>query len=200
MFDTFRQVTPASGLLRFVRDRHALISALIILSATAIGLWLRWLARDHTNPDAFRYLLPWYEQVRRAGADSLRQGITNYAPFYSYLLLLATKFDGLLPPLYLIKATSFIFEFGCAVLASRLVAAGTHAPIRSAFAYAAVWLAPNAYYNGAMWGQADAIWTFFVLLSVYLICHRSYVSAILAMSMAVSVKLQAIFLGPLILA
>ncbi len=183
------------------RAREALLPTIIIISATIVGLWIRWQLREHTTPDTFKYLLPWYELARSSGADSLRQGLTNYTPFYSYLLLLATRFDGILPPLVLIKGISFVFEFGCAILGYRLVGtARTHAPLRPAFAFAIIWLAPNALYNGAMWGQADAIWTFFVLLAVYLICRQSFRCAMLAFAMAVSVKLQAVFLGPLIFA
>ncbi|MEJ6845071.1 hypothetical protein V3589_02460 [Sinorhizobium fredii] len=184
------------------RARHALLAAIVIVSATIIGLWIRWQLREHTTSDTFKYLLPWYELAKSGGVDSLRQGLTNYAPFYSYLLLLATWFDGVLPPLFLIKAISFVFEFGCALLGYSLVAAGLRngRPLLPALAFAAIWLAPNALYNGAMWGQADAIWTFFVLLSIYLICRKSYRWAVLAFGMAVSVKLQAVFLGPLIFA
>lgn len=171
-----------------------------IVVATLIGLAVRFAARDHMNPDATTYLLPWYEFARAGGIDSLRSGFTNYAPFYSYLLLVATTLHGLFPPLLLIKGISFIFEFGCALVVFRLVSLGCSSPIRPAIAFAATWMAPSVLYNGALWGQADLIWTFFVLLTIYLICRERYFGAMLAFAMAVSVKLQAVFLGPLVFA
>ena len=171
-----------------------------IVVATLIGLAVRFAARDHIHPDSRAHLLPWYEFARAGGIDSLRSGFTNYAPFYSYLLLVATTLHGLFPPLLLIKGISFIFEFGCALVVFRLVSLGCSSPIRPAIAFAATWMAPSVLYNGALWGQADSIWTFFVLLTIYLICRERHFGAMLAFAMAVSVKLQAVFLGPLVFA
>lgn len=173
----------------------------ILLVGAITGLMLRLLARDYTTPDTYGFLFPWYDLARDHGIDSLRLGLTNYAPFYSYLLLLAVQLDGLAPPLLLVKAISFLFEFANAVIANRLVQlAAPSSSTKPALAFAAVWLAPSALYNGALWGQADSIWTFFVLLSVLLVCTQRLRMAVVAFAVAVSVKAHAIFLGPFIFA
>lgn len=181
-------------------ERSALVSAAIVVFAILLGLCLRWAFREHTPPDTFRYLLPWYEFARAEGFPGLRQGFTNYAPFYTYLLVLIAKLDGLLPPLLLIKCISFAFEFGCAAVGYRLVSLAAPSPYRPALTFSAIWLAPSVLYNGALWGQAEAVWTFFIVLSVDLICRRRYNWAMVAFAVAVSVKLQAVILGPLIFA
>ena len=168
--------------------------------SSVTGLACRYVARDQVTGDITNYLLPWYEFVRVHGVASLGQVFTNYTPFYSYLLLAATKLDGLFEPWHLIKAISLVFEFGCAVTAARIVAVGGGSRYAPAIAFAACWLAPTVVFNGAVWGQADSIWTFFVLLSVYFICRDKPVLGVIAFAAGFAVKAQAVFLAPLIFA
>jgi len=171
-----------------------------MLAIVMLGLCVRLLTYEHTTTDTFTYLLPWYQTAVTLGIDSLKLGLTNYAPFYSYLLLVAAQFDGVLPPLLLIKAISYVFELGSALIAYRLVSTATNSVWAPVFVFSATWLAPSVLFNGALWGQADALWSFFVLLAVYLACLRRFRSACVAFSIAVSVKAQAIFLGPFVFA
>jgi Gpi18-like mannosyltransferase len=60
-----------------------------------------------------------------------------------------------------------------------------------------IWLAPTVLYNGPGWAQSDSIWTFFVLLSVWLFARGRKGTG--AFGMAVAVKAQALFLGPFVL-
>jgi Gpi18-like mannosyltransferase len=161
------------------------------------GLLLRYLFRDHFTLDAVVFLIPWYRFAHEHGLASLGTAFTNYTPFYSYLLILATQFDGFAKPLLLIKSISFVFEFGAAVLAYQLVYFATKSAKRSTMAFAASWLAPTVLFNGALWGQCDSIWAFFELLCVYLYCRGR--QGILPFAISFAVKAQGIFLAPFVL-
>jgi Gpi18-like mannosyltransferase len=172
----------------------------IVAVSFIAGLACRYAALDQITGDTTKFLLPWYEFAQSHGIASLGHTFTNYTPFYSYLLVAATAFDGLFTPWHLIKGISFVFEFGCALMAMRLVASDQTRIYSPSVAFAAVWLAPTVLFNGAAWGQADAIWTFFILLSVYFICRGKPVAGVVSFSVGFSVKAQAIFLSPLIFA
>jgi len=176
------------------------INRTIVAASLLAGLACRYAVLDQVTGDTTQFLLPWYEFARSHGLASLGQTFTNYTPFYSYLLLAATKLHGLFAPWHLIKAISLVFEFGCAIMAARLVALGESRAYAPAIAFAAVWLAPTVLFNGAVWGQADAIWFFFILLSVNLICRHRPGSASVAFAAGFAVKAQAIFLAPFIFA
>jgi Gpi18-like mannosyltransferase len=172
----------------------------ILALATAVGLVLRYLLRGHTTPDTFNYLLPWAQFAAEHGWRGLDTAFTNYAPLYSYLLIAAMQLGGTMAPLLLIKSISFVFEFASAVLAYRIVrdVAGAHAtPVRPTIAFAAVWLAPTVILNGAMWGQADALWGFPLLLSIWLFCRGR--NGAIPFGLAFAAKAQGIFLGPFVL-
>lgn len=180
--------------------RRGQINVAIVTISVLIGLICRYLLRDQVTGDTFEFLLPWYEFYRSHEVSGLGRAFTEYTPFYRYLLLAAAQFHGLTEPWYLIKAISLVFEFGCAVLAARLVALDgrhRHAP---AIAFAAVWLAPTVLFNGAAWGQSDSLWTFFILLSVLLFCRAKPGAGVIAFAAGFSVKAPASFLAPFILA
>jgi Gpi18-like mannosyltransferase len=162
-----------------------------------VGLGLRYLTREHATVDAFQFLIPWYSFARDHGIGALADPFTNYTPFFSYLLLIAAQFDWLGQPLSLVKMISAVFEFGCAIVVAQMVWRTTRVLLRASLAFCAVWLAPTVIFNGALWGQADSIWTFFTLVSVTLFMRDR--NGILPFAVAFSVKAQGVFLGPFLL-
>jgi Gpi18-like mannosyltransferase len=178
-------------------DENRQLAIAIAVGCAFIGLTLRYLTREHATTDAVQYLIPWYGFARDHGVGGLGEAFTNYTPFYSYLLLIAVQFDGLGQPLSLVKAISAVFEFGCAIVAAQIVWRSTRAPMRASLAFCGAWLAPTVIFNGAVWGQADSIWTFFTLLSVSLFMQGR--NGVLPFAVAVAVKAQGVFLGPFVL-
>ncbi|AWM03574.2 hypothetical protein [Bradyrhizobium amphicarpaeae] len=157
---------------------------------------LRYLAREHATADAAEYIT-WYTYARDHGIGGLAEAFTNYTPFYSYLLLIAAQFDWLGQPLSLVKAMSAVFELGCAIVVAQMVWRFTKQPLRASLGFCTVWLAPTVLFNGAMWAQADSIWTFFALVSVSMFMRDR--NGVLPFAVGCSVKAQAVFLGPFVL-
>ena len=168
----------------------------VAIGCGLIGIALRYLAREHATADAAEYIT-WYIFARDHGVGGLAEAFTNYTPFYSYLLLIATKFDWLGQPLSLVKAMSAVFELGCAVVVAQMVWRFTKLPLRASLAFSSVWLAPTVLFNGAMWAQADSIWTFFALLSVAMFMRSR--NGVVPFAIGCSVKAQGVFLGPFVL-
>jgi Gpi18-like mannosyltransferase len=171
---------------------------LLIAGALLAGLALRYAVRAHSTPDTFYYLMPWYWFVRRHSvAASLGASFTNYTPFYSYVLLAAERLGRAVAPVTLMKAISAVFELGCAVMAGATVRAAGGKPPAAAAAFAGVWLAPTVIFNGALWGQADSLWAFFTLVSIWFFVRGR--NGVPAFAAAFAVKAQGVFLGPFVL-
>ncbi|WP_247384579.1 MULTISPECIES: hypothetical protein [unclassified Bradyrhizobium] len=168
----------------------------VAIACGLAGLVLRYLAREHATAVAIEYRA-WHAFARDHGIGGLGEAFTNYTPFFSYLLLIAARIDGLGQPLSLVKMISALFEFGCAIVVAQMVWRATKLPLRASLAFCAIWLAPTVLFNGAMWAQADSIWTFFTLLSVALFMRDR--NGVLPFAVAVSVKAQGVFLGPFVL-
>jgi len=171
------------------------LPATVMIAALLAGLALRFIVRGHVTSDAAAYL-SWYAFAREHGFGALRETFTDYAPFYSYLLLAAAKLDGVAQPLTLIKSISVVFELGSALVLARIVWSAAQSPLRSALAFCAAWLAPTVLLNGAVIGQIDSLWSFFLLASLALFLRGRNGMPLFAA--AVSAKLQGIFLGPFV--
>lgn len=158
----------------------------LIAVAFMAGVGARLVTAHLETADAQVFLLPWLGFVQQHGLSALGERFTNYTPFYTYCLLLVSWIPA--PPMALIKSISWAFELATAVLGYRI------AKERGHIAFAALWLAPTVIINGPVWGQADAIWAFFCLLSVYLFTVGR--NGTYAFGTALAVKAQAAFLGP----
>ena len=123
--------------------------------------------------------------------------LTNYTPYFTYVLLGLTRLEALATPLTLIKAVSTIFELACALMAARIARIAGGGPWAGALAFAGVWLAPTVLLNGPYWAQADSLWTFFILGSLSLFIQGR--NGVPSFALAFAVKLQAIFFGPFLL-
>jgi Gpi18-like mannosyltransferase len=168
-----------------------------IVVVLLLGLAIRCALASHVSRDASDYLLPWYGFVRARGIGSFRYNFTNYTPYFTYVLLLITRLEGLAAPLALIKAFSAIFELGSAIIVARLARATGGGRWAGALAFASVWLAPTVIINGASWGQADSIWTFFILLSLMSFIQDR--NGVPSFAFAFAVKAQSVFFGPFLL-
>ena len=64
-------------------------------------------------------------------------------------------------------------------------------------AFVTVLFAPTVFFNSALWGQCDVIYTAFLLISLYCLLREWPGRALLFFSIAFAFKLQALFLLPL---
>lgn len=160
-----------------------------------VGLALRYLAREHATADAAWYIT-WYTFARNHGIGGLAEAFTNYTPFFSYLLLIATRFDWLGQPLSLVKMISAIFEFGCAIVVAEMVWRVTQVPLRVPGVLRGVACADGGLQRRNV-GTGRLIWTFFALVSVAMFMRDR--NGVLPFAVACSVKAQGVFLGPFVL-
>lgn len=177
---------------------HVVVGAIVL-----VALALRFAFLNIVPPDAYYYLLPWFEQLSVGGLGALAHGLVgvlgntdaNYAPPYYYLLWLATNFVGLLPPLWLIRFVSFCFDPLGAFFAYKIVRLYL-SERRAMYAAALVFAAPTAIINDGWFGQCDMLWTSLVLGSLYFALQRKSLLSIAFFAVAFSFKAQACFFAP----
>jgi len=169
---------------------------LIIISLLAVLIRIPFL--DHISRDAKHFLLPWWDYIStHGGYRALSDPFSNYAPSYLYMMVLGgylrpSWYSGLLT----IKSISIFHDFFAAAVMYFIVNRRYRFQIQPVLAYAAVLFAPTVIANGSYWGQSDVTYTAWVLLMLYLLLERRHVLAVLAFSIGLSIKLQAIFIAP----
>lgn len=170
-----------------------------LLIVTAIVL--RYLGLPMRNPDmdnAVGYL-SWFDYLVTHGRfAALKDNFYNYPPFYIYLLDAISYLDGLAPRIVLIKFLSFAFELIAAFVVFRIAEGQTGDRRRSILSSLVFLCLPTLIMNGAYWGQCDIIFTTFLLAFAWALIARRPVLAMAMFSMALSIKVQAIFAAPFV--
>lgn len=171
------------------------ISTLLI----SVSLYIRITFIEWRSVDMKHFLLPWYNIIQRGGIlVPLGQTFSNYTPPYLYLLAIATLTLGVIPKVTAIKLISIFFDVYAGLVVLRLI--GLKYP-KSPVPYlgASIFFAlPTIIINSSIWGQADSIYTAFLLTSVYFLVKEDAFKAVLFFSLAFAFKQQAIFLTPLL--
>ena len=153
---------------------------------------------DHQTYDYRDFLQPWIQFFRENGGFyALRYSIGNYNVPYLYFLALFSYFD---PSdwLHLIKLLSVAFDVLCAYAVMKLVSLYTSSETKLLVAFFGILFLPTVVLNGSVWGQCDVIYAAFGIYGLYLALSDRPISAMICFAASFAVKLQAVFLLPII--
>jgi len=151
------------------------------------------------SSDMTYFLIPWYDTLAKEGFSALARPFSNYTPPYLYLLWLVTFTGTFLSKVVAIKILSIVFDIGNAVMVYALLRIRYpqgDVPLLGASLFLAL---PTIFLNSSFWGQADAIYTFFLLVCIYYLLRDRPLSATIAFAVAFAFKAQASFLAPFLL-
>lgn len=145
----------------------------------------------------YTLLESWYQHIQKNPSFSVfKDSFYNYTPPYIYLLWCSYKLFHL-PPLYGIKIVGILFEFLLALSCSWVV--GLQKPHLRLISFFTILFSLTVFINSSFWGQADAIYTTFLVVSLYfLLMKRPTLSAIF-FATAFAFKAQAVFFAPVFL-
>ena len=171
----------------------------LLLPITGLAAMVALLPIGSSSGDMVTYFLPWMDAVQNGGLTSLSSEFADYTPPYIYLMYFGSWLVPLVGPRAAIKLLNlpFIVILSLAIYHIVLVSSGSRS--RAATAGAAVWIAPTPLVNAFAWGQTDCIFTSFLALFVLFTIKRAPVAAASFFGVALTIKLQAMFLLPLLL-
>jgi Gpi18-like mannosyltransferase len=173
------------------RDRYLLLAAAALLYLLSVPF---------VSGDMRVHLIPWTKYLVDHGRfAALADSFADYTPPYLYLLALASNADAALGPAGVIKLLSILGTIFVAWTV-RVLLAG-YVPARAATNGALLTLLlPTMIGNGPVWGQCDALYGGCVLLAVAGFMRGRPAAAMTAVGLAISFKLQGVFVAPLVLA
>ena len=180
------------------RHREIGLAAAVVLAA----LTVRYPFLPYESVDYRGHVSVWYDFISANGYfHSWQYAFSNYNPPYLYLLTAAAYFLPSVPVLLAVKGISILGDFTLARFSYRCVrlrypdGASRTLPL---LASGAVLLAPTVVLNSAGWGQADAIYTAFLMACLYGLLSGRRARAFAAFGLAFAFKAQALFLAPLL--
>jgi len=177
---------------------------LFLLSAALIvvSLYFRYEGLKFISFDVINFVFPWYEYVQQNGLwKALRHDFLNYnySLAYLYFIALASETSSFLNRGSYHKLFGFLFDVLGALIIYKIVFHKYKNFGISFFAGAVFFTMPTVILNSSYWGQADNIYTVFLLCCTYLVLKDRPIWAAVAWGAAFSFKLQAIFLLPFLL-
>ncbi|MFA5235873.1 MAG: glycosyltransferase 87 family protein [Bacilli bacterium] len=172
-----------------------------------LAIYLRLTNLSHPSGDYNQFLQPWMEQiVANGGWASLGVSIGDYSPPYVLILTWLSYFpkpDSTYPYVYVIKYVSVFFDVVMAVgvffLVATLLKSDKERFWKATLAGTVTLYLPTIFLNSAIWGQADSIYTAFIIWSLYLFAKDKHLWAMVVYGVAFSFKLQAIFVVPFLI-
>jgi Gpi18-like mannosyltransferase len=165
----------------------------------ALAVALRWVGLPFQTHDMQDDLLHWFDYIVTHGRfAALSDKFYNYTPPYIYLMIAVSYLDGVIDRVTLIKSITVLFDGIAAFLVFKIAMLARPDVRRSIFLALLFLNLPTVILNGSWWGQFDVSYTAFLLAFLYFMIRDRPFLATAMFGVALSVKLQAIFLAPLL--
>lgn len=173
-----------------------LLDTLAFLAMVLTGILLRVFLFSYESLDYIEFLDNWTSLLGREGFGALKDGWYNYTGIYMYILFVIGKLP--ISNLVGIKVVSLIFDFLLSIAVAK-TARLLRENINPLIPFSVVWFLPTIVANSAMWGPCDSIYCFFLIVSFIYILKGDSFKTMLFFSIAFALKLQSIFLVPVII-
>jgi Gpi18-like mannosyltransferase len=175
--------------------RKTMLIVVLILLALALRLFFF----NITNEDLSVVFARWYTTLLKIGRiDAFKDIFYGYTPPNVYLIDIMTLFR-FIPTDQAIKIIPLVFDFfGAWGLWKILRLKFPEGPMPWVGFFSLLFL-PTVFVDSAVWGQFDGIYTSFLIWSFFFILREKKLLAIIAFSIGLTFKLQALLLGPIFL-
>jgi Gpi18-like mannosyltransferase len=185
--------------LIFLFNKHVDYTTFIfILTMVAAFVLIRGGLLYFKSSDYNIFLASWVRQMQEL---SLREAISakigDYNMPYLYVLALISRMN--INNLYLIKLVSIAFDMVLAYYAMKIVSIKFNSINVQITAFLAVLGIPTVMLNGAFWAQCDVVYSSLVLAMLYYGFTGKSIKCLIFFGLAFSVKLQTIFIAPMLI-
>ena len=180
-----------------ISGKTFLLTCLVLLSVDLLTIWLI----NYQSLDWSNFLSQWCLNYQNLSwQESFRQitNISDYTPLYSYFLIIIAHIFSINNCLYAIKYLSFIFSIILAVAMELVICTAT----KNKFSYLHLvifLLLPPILLEFSAWGQCDAVYVALALFAFYFALKRCSVFCFICLGLSFALKLQFIFITPMIL-
>lgn len=156
-------------------------------------IYATWKTNDYNT-----WLSEWYAYYESHSLkDSLYNiiDVSNYTPAYNYFLILMAKLG--FTDLYGIKLVTYLFSFLLAFAVAKIVSTVNKTKFNY-LVFITTMILPMVLIEYTAWGQCDAIYTSFALLSFYFALNKKSKLSFMFLGISFAFKLQFLFIVPIL--
>ena len=183
-------------MIKIGKKEYNLLDLCAFAFVVALGICIRAFLFEFESQDYIEYIKGWFELINYFGVKGLANAFYDYTPPYMYVLCIINYLP--IDNLVGVKIVSCIFDLLLAVFVTK-AAKELRPDINLLLPFSFVWFAPTVISNSAMWGQSDAIYSFFVIMSFYCLIKDKPLKSVIFFGVAFAIKLQCIFFAPVLL-
>lgn len=186
------------ALQNFFQDIKRVENLIFVVILTAIAIMVRTALFPKLSGDFNSFLIKWYNQIKaNGGFAAVGMDIGDYTPAYYYILAFLTYIP--IKAVNGIKLVSCIADLVTAIFGYKIVKEATGNKNKGLMAYGVLLFMPSVIINSGAWAQCDAIFSMFIVMSIYfLLKDRDWACAI-CFSISFAFKIQAVFFAPVLL-
>ena len=168
------------------------LASLAVCALCAAAMLARVSFIERSSGDYDIYLADWLNKLAAGSfSEGMRANVGEYNVVYQYILFLITRLP--VPPLYAVKAVSFIGDALLAGAAAHLVGKK-----HGLAAFGAVLLLPTVVLNAGMFAQCDSLYAACALWGLAWSLDDHPVRGAVFFALSLAFKLQAVFLLPIV--
>lgn len=181
-------------------EKNAILISIVTI--TGLALLVRYIGKDNISSDYIYFLEPWYKTLQENGGwRGLSTNVGDYTEGYMLFLAILTYIP--IKPLYGIKIFSIVFDFIIAITSAIIVLEvlkeHKNKKLYATMIYGIQLFLPTMIVNSAYWGQCDAIYTAFILITLLMFIKEKYRMAFILVGCALSFKLHTMLFMPLLI-
>ncbi|MDD7572524.1 MAG: hypothetical protein SPG76_04705 [Candidatus Enterosoma sp.] len=190
------------------KNLDRLIPILFILLATVIAFVARYFAAKFPTNDVVGFILNgWMKQIENVGFKNFYKVDADYSPLYLFIIACLTKlpkgelvningYSFYLNQMYYLKSIYFLCELLIAIGIYLIIHDVTKNRLLGVIGYCVFLFLPVQFSNSALWGNSDTMYFLcFVYILLFVLKGKSFF-AWFFFGLALSLKLQAVFIAP----
>ncbi len=207
--NSFSKMLDNAGIsfLTFLYKNGELITMFV---ATVVALYAKIAIVQHPTKDVVGYIFKWMDEIQEIGYKNFYLVESDYSPLYLFFVSLISR----IPKGEMIELSGFVYSsnwmmalktcyyifdiinaFSVYFIINHVTGSGRKATI----GFLIMTALPVQLINSAVWGQADCIYTCFLLYSLYFALRGKSNLSFLMFGFAIANKLQAVFLAPFLI-
>ena len=189
------------------RQLYKKAAVIAMVAATLLALVAKFKIALYPTNDVVGYIFRWMDEIEAVGHTNFYRIESDYSPLYLFFLNLLTflpkgtevdisgfVFDT--NRMLALKGSYFVVDIWNAVAVYLIIRQVSGSKNKAVAGYLVMTALPVQLINSAVWGQADGIYTCFLLWSLYFALQEKGNISFLLFGFALANKLQAVFLAP----
>lgn len=183
---------------KVLKNNIRIIDLLFALAITVLSIYARVNFGEFRSGDYNNFLEHWMQFIKEnGGIRALKYSFADYNIPYLFIMCILSYLP--ISTLSALKIISCFFDYLLAMIVALVVYQENKSVRVILTTMSLILFLPTVVLNSSAWAQCDVIYSFFCICSIYYLIKKDSLKTMLYFSIALTFKLQAIFILPILI-